>query len=804
MKLLKRTLLALLATVLLAAIGGWLFLRSKTPEYSGALALAGLRAPVEVLYDEHGIPHIYAENEPDAFFALGYVHAQDRLFQMEMLRRLATGRLSELVGDKALETDKFFRTLSLRDAAKRSLSEIYTDPNDPAVAVASAYVAGINQFLETGKTPLEFDLMGIPKTPFTLEDCLVVAGYMGFSFSEVFKVEPICAAIQQRFGDEYLKDLVTGWDSAALKIPVTNGTPGAAETLLRLSGALGRMEDFCRPIPPFHGSNSWVLAGSRTKNGKPIFENDTHIGFGQPSVWYEAHLNFAGKSLYGNFIAGAPLPPIGHTDDGAWGLTMFENDDTDFYRETVNPENPNQVRFKDHWEDMAVRQEIIQVKGQPDVVFPVKKTRHGYLLNDVVKLLKPENQPIAFWWTYYQRPDHNLHAFYKLAHARHAGEAAEAVSLIHAPGLNFMWADAQGNIAWWAAGLLPKRPAHVRPYLPLDGASGADEIEGWLPFDQNPHAVNPPSGFVYSANNQPAPTAGNPLVPGYYVPEDRARRIFSALSAPKNDWTTDDLRRLALDNTNPVYPGVVAEISRVVKPNTTDETERKALEIMELWNGSHELADVAPTIFYRWMWHFYQNTFRDEVGAEALKTFISSHTMKRTFAVLVRNDGSRWWDDVSTPDKKETRTEIFQKSWSEAIADLKKQLGPDPAGWQWQRVHFLEHAHPLAVLPGVGKYFNVGPFAVPGGKETVNNLDFGLDSTGIYRVKYGPALRRILDFSALGEAMSINPTGQSGCISSPFYDDQAQMYANGQLRHEWTRRADVERVQTARLALRPK
>lgn len=802
MKILKRILFALLGLVVLAAVGGWFYLHSKKPEYSRELTVAGLQKPVEVLFDMHGIPHIYAENEPDAYFALGYVHAQDRLFQMEMLRRLATGHLSEVVGDKALEVDKFFRTLSFREAAKRSVSEVYTDPAAPAVVAANAYVAGINRYLETGKTPLEFDLMGIPKTPFTFEDCLIVAGYMGFSFSEIFKVEPTCSLIAAKFGDEYLRDLVTGWDSSAVKIPVHVGQP-VGEAMTKLSSALGEIEDFCRAIPPFHGSNSWVLGPSRTKNGKVIFENDTHIGFGQPSVFYEAHLNFGSQNLYGNFIAGTPVPVLGHTDAGAWGLTMFENDDVDFYREVPNPENPNQVKFRDGWENMEIRQETIEIKGGAQFVLPVKKTRHGYLMNGVAKQLDAENQPIAFWWTYYQRPDRSLLAFYNLTHAKDVRDAEQSARMLHAPGLNMMWGDAAGNIAWWAAGLLPKRPAHTRPYLILDGASGTDEIEGWLSFEQNPQCVNPPSGFVYSANNQPDRMGNDPLVPGYYVPEDRARRIAAVLAAPKNDWTTDDVRRLALDHTNPVAPGIVAEILKTIQPNTADATEQKALEIMQKWAGTHDLTDVAPTIYYRWMWRFYQNTFRDELGGEVLKTFTSSHTLKRTLAVLVKNDASRWWDDISTTDRKETRTEIFQKSWSEAIADLKAQLGTDATGWQWQKVHTLEHNHPLAVLPVVGQQFNVGPFPVPGGKETVNNLDFPLDSTGIYKVKYGPALRRVLDFAAPESAMSINPTGQSGNIGSPFYDDQARMYASGQFRPELTRRADVEKVQTARLVLKP-
>lgn len=808
MKYLKWTLTTILALTLLAAAGSWLWLRSKKPAVNTELRLPGLQKPVEILFDEHGIPHIYAANEQDAYCALGYVHARDRLFQMEMLRRLADGRLSEIIGEKTVDVDRFFRTLSIREHARHTLAEVYANPNDPMVLAANAYYRGVNHFLETGPAPPEFDMLGIPKRPFSLEDGLVVGGYMGFSFTDAFDTEAINELILQKLGPQYLADLPNEWDSAAVKIPVQApnrlsgaGAPADAGLLLSLSAKVRDIQTFCRALPPFLGSNGWVLGPGRTKNGKVILENDTHIGFSQPSVWYEAQLSYGDYSLYGNFIAGAPLPVLGHTKDVAWGLTMFENDDVDFYRETVNPDNPNQVRFRDAWEDMEIREEIIKVKDGEEQRLPVRKTRHGYLVNGIARPFKTDTQALAMWWIYRQRPDRGPLAFYRLAHARNVADAEQAVALMHAPGLNVMFGDASGNIAWWAAGSLPRRPAHVRPWLVLDGASGRDEIEGWLPFSENPHNVNPPEGFVYSANNQPERTENQPLTPGYYVPEDRARRISQWLSGDKKDWTSDEVRQMTLDTRNPVFPVIAQQMLAALSLQT--EPERKAAAILKNWPGSHDLTDVAPTVFYRWLYHFYRNTFGDELGDEGLKMLHAAHLGKRLLEPVARNEHSVWWDDVSTTGKRETRAEIFDKSFRQAVADLVAQLGPDPATWQWQRVHTLEHKHPLGILPAVGPWFNVGPFPCPGGRETINNLDFPLDSTGLYRVAYGPALRRVFDFSAPEQAMSINPTGQSGLVNSPFYADQAQMFVAGEFRHEWTRRAEVERVKSSRLALRP-
>ncbi len=799
MKYLKRLGYLLLALILLLIATGIFYYQYKKPNYDNKITVKSITHDTEVLYDEHGIPHIYAQNETDAYFTLGYCHAKDRLFQMEILRRLANGRLCEILGNvpAALDADKYFRTMSIRKQAEKTVAELYQNPDDPVVKAGKAYVAGINFFQETGTTPIEFDILGIPKVPFDFTDCFVVAGYMGLSFCQAFDSEPINSYILAKFGESRVLDLVQHWDSAAVCIPVA---PDPRE-LLKLSEGMGKIRDFMNIVPPFHGSNSWVLAGSRTQSGRPILENDTHIAFSQPSVWYEAHLEYPGQSIYGNFIAGAPVPVLGHTNAGAWGITMFENDDVDFYRETVNPENPNQVKFKDGWENIETRDEIIKIKGEADYVLKVRRSRHGYFLNEAFKMFKNEEQPISMWWIFNQETDQSLRAFYNLSKAKNVQDAQAAAALFHAPGLNIMWADSSGGIGWWAAGRIPVRPAHVQPFLILDGASGKDEIEGWLPFSANPQNVNPTSGFVFSANNQPATAFGQAQVLGYYCPEDRARRFVEMFEMDKK-YTPEDVQRIAFDNVNPNYPEVLLSVLPVLEKTASTETEKSALEILKKWEGSHGLEDVAPTVFYRWLYHFYIETFHDEIpSADAMKHFLKSHTLKRSLTVLVRNDKSEWWDDVRTADRRETRNEIFEKAFHMAVSDLEKQLGASPANWQWKRVHSITHNHPLGVLPVAGKYFSVGPFPVPGGKETINNLDFALDSTGVYRVLYGPALRRVLDFSQRENSMSINPTGQSGNVGSPFYKDQAEMFVRGEFRHEWTRRADIEKVKTAVLRL---
>jgi penicillin G amidase len=799
MKTLKRIIVGLIILLILIATGIFFYLQYLKPNYEGELQLEGLSDKVEVLYDDYAIPHIYAQNEQDLFYAFGYVHAQDRLFQMEVLRRLADGRLSELFGEAAIESDKFFRTLSFREHAKLTIDSVYNDPSSPFVIAANAYVKGINNYIKNGKTPIEFTLAGIPKTEFTIEDMEIIVGYMGYTFVGAFGSEAVSTDVLNRLGADYFKDVMAAWPDSAFKIPV-DSYQNSAKNLAQFSTQLRAIQSDLA-FPPFHGSNGWVIAGNKTKSGKPILANDTHIAFSQPSVWYEAHLSCPTFEVYGNFLAGTPVPALGHNLHGGWGITMFENDDADFFKETLHPNNPLKVKYKDTYEDILVRKEIIKVKGKEDLSFEVKKTRHGYLLNDAFKNVKDQKNPIALWWVFHQMPSQHLNVFYNVSKAKNVVEMEKAVKPLTSPGLNFMWADTQGNIAWWAAGKLPIRPEHVNPQVILDGASGLDDPLGWYDFAWNPQIVNPASGVLYTANNQPD-DRGNGLVPGYYVPSNRAKRIEELIFNDKNDWTEAEVRKVINDIKSSTYPIQIKEIFKVLDSQKWDENASKIKKALLDWDGTHGLENIEPTIFYRLVFNIYKMALEDELGQEEFKTFEHSFNLKRNTLQFFKNDNSKWWDNVNTKEK-ETRQHVFKSAFKQTIVDLKSQLGDDMANWKWEKVHSIEHKHPLGILPVAGKWFNVGPIPVMGGRETINNLDFFMDSTGTYKVVYGPALRRIVDFGDRAAAKSVNPTGQSGYFMSKHYEDQAQMFADGGQRPELTVRADIEKAKIGRLLFKP-
>lgn len=804
MKLFKRLLVGLLLIILAGGVGGYFYLRSLQPDYNAEVKLQGLKAEVEVLYDDYAIPHIYAQNEEDLWYALGYVHAQDRLFQMEVLRRVGDGRLAEIFGKDVIEVDKFFRSLGMRNLAKKTIDSVYNvNPNAAFVKNSKAYIKGINHYVKSGKTPIEFTIAGIPKTEFTLEDCEIITGYMSYTFMEAFRAEAITDFVNKKLGGEYLADLGVNTALDEPKIPVDHL---AQTNFMDLTNLLAKIEKKV-PATPLHGSNGWVISGKKTKSGKPILSNDTHIAYAQPSVWYEAHLESPDFKFYGNFIAGVPFAFLGHNNHGGWGLTMFLNDEMDFYREKVNPENANQVWFKDHWEDLRVNNEVIKVKDGADVPLTVRASRHGVLISDVMTNKEvaagftDETSPISVFWTYQKFSSRNMEACYGLAHAQNANEAEQAVKLIHSPGLNVMWGDTEGNIAWWATAKLIKRPAHVNSKLVLDGSSGNDEPLGWHDFSENPQILNPESGVLYTANNQPNARNGS-FYPGYYVPVDRAARIKSLLYNDKNDWTAPDVRTIINDVTNPVDVQVLQAILPVFETEIKAANAQKALAILKKWDGSHDKTAVEPALYYRFIYRIDEKLIKDEIGEKYFDMLRLNLMYDHGRASLLRNASSKWWNNRATP-QQETQKEILASAFVQAVNDLEKQLGTDPAAWQWEKVHTITHPHPMGIAPVIGKYFNVGPLPAPGGKNTINNLDFRVDSTGRYDVVYGPALRRIVDFGNPAGGTSINPTGQSGYFMNKHYDDQARMFANSEARKELMNRAEIEKVKIGRMVLRP-
>lgn len=787
MKWIKRIFLSFTLLLLLLCLGVYLYLYSHKPSYSGEVALKGLQNKTEVYFDSYGVPHIYGQSETDVYRALGYIHAQERLFQIELIRRVSSGRLSEIFGNAVLEVDKFFRMLGINEHAAASAKEFSLHPNKAWNPAALAYLDGMNDYIENGKTPIEFTLLGIPKEKYTVKDMYLVVSYVSFNFQMAFRTDPLLDRIKNNLGIIYLRDLGFVPGDTANSVSKQEGNFNESKLLSDFQSIQNNL-----PFSVWTGSNSVVIAAQKSSSGKVLFENDTHIGQQQPSVWYESHLEYPGFRFYGSSIAGFPFAALGHSERHAWGLTIFENDDLDFYKEKINPDDSNQVWERDHWSDLSIRTETIKVKDSADVILRCRTSSHGPVCSDVMKDFKDYGSvPIAACWTFLREPNTMMEVTYEMAHSKSLEEFKMAASKLAAPGLNVLYADAENNIAWWAAAKIVKRALNVESSLLLDGASGEQDWLGYHDFDLNPSSVNPSEGFVYSCNQTPKPVNGI-IYPGYYLPDDRSLRMKALLSA-KETFSLKDLQAINLDVINPITSRaceiLLAHLSKDSIRSGTPEFV--IIDALEKWKGGHNMEDIAPSFYYRWYYHIYMSTFLDELGEEDANAFLKTHFQKSSIITWLLNDSSLWWDDINTKENKESMSEIVNNSFRSAFDELTSAYGPNPTAWQWKKFHKLELEHPLGKQKPLNYLFNVGPFPIAGGLETLNNQSFALTASPTFKSNLGAALRRTIDFADPENGMSVLPGGQSGNPMSKHYDDQTDLYVRGELRKEMMNREEI-------------
>ena len=792
MKFLIKLLKVIAVLLILIVVGTWLYSKTYHPNYKGELEINYLSDEVTIYFDEIGVPHINAKNQKDAYIALGYVHAQDRLWQMELIRRIAPGRLSEIFGKDLLETDVFFAGLGIEEASEKSIAKL--DTSSEAYLMSMAYLEGVNQYVNEGKMPLEFDLVGIKKEKYTLKDIYNVFGYMSFSFAVAHKTDPLLTEIKEKLGAPYFNELMSAFDKN-LTINKTEIQPIKAE----MSKAVSKIMDNL-PVSAFIGSNSWVIAPEKTKNGKVLFANDPHIGFAQPSVWYQNHIKTPDYEIYGYNIALMPFPLLGHNRDYAYGLTMLANDDLNFYIEKNNPDNANQYKTVDGFKDYEIRTKTIKIKDEKDTTFQVKVSKHGPIMNGLNRNIS-DDRPIAMNWMYTYLENEMLNVAHGISHAKSLENFRASVAKIHAPGLNVMYGDAKDNIAWFAAAKLYQLRDSVSSKTYLDGASGKDEILEILPFEENPQAINPSRNYVYSANHQPDSVRGK-LYPGYYQPEDRSKRIVELLEA-KNDFTKEDVAKMIYDVKSSNVSQIANDLLAIVNDSDFSVSQKKAISILKNWDGTYSKTAVGATIYNRFLYEFLVNTFKDELG-DGFELFINSQLQDQVLPNQISRENSVWWDNISSKNKTETRAEIVTTSFKNAFSFLENQLGANVEDWLWKRVISLEHEHAIGKAGGVlRKFFNVGPFETIGGNEVINNQIFKLDSTGVYKITAGPSTRRVIDFSDIENSLSILPTGQSGRVFSPYYKDQAQKFVDGEFVKMSLNLKEIEKSKNI-LVLKPK
>ena len=771
-----------------------LFIESKAPDYSGEVTVPSITSPVTVKRDSCGIPHIYAENAADAWFAYGYTLAQDRLFQMEVQRRVARGELAEIFGKSMLKYDRLFRTWLFKRTAEKYLKN--TDRIDPkALAILDAWLKGINQFIEEDNLSVEFTILGLKPRPFTRVDSMSIMAYMAWSFADGFDTDSIATTVEATHGEKIARLLFPGY---SLDKPVTimeteaHFTPGEKTAAVTSPKGPITDSDFFTSSPvtsdlkalvagmggALAGSNSWVIAPSRSTSGGAILANDPHVALSNPAVWYEAHIVYPGYENYGYHAPLFPFPMMAHNRHKGWGITMYENDDLDLFLEKINPENPDMVMYRGAWTKMKVYKEKIKIKGGKEENITIRVTPHGPIMSEF--LPGYEKKTVALWWVYHHEYNNILTFAFRAAEAKNLKEAAAAAKLLAAPGLNLSYADAKGNIAWWAAGKIPIRPGHTNHKRILDGASGRDEHRGYVSFEKSPHLINPASGIIVTANNMSTrlPLGEMKKLDGYWCPTDRADRITTLLRSKKK-WSIKELKKVQTDlisaSAGKNRDAMVKLISASGITMSPDETQ--ALAILKNWNLVTDTASKGATVYNMLLYHILKSAVEDELGEKNFKNYCDTSDHWNALKGILANDASPLWDNVTT-DKKETARDIALAALKKSAAELREKLG---SNWQWGRLHYIEYRHPIGEAKPLNLYFNIGPLPAPGEAHLINRLKSKIGRHD-YRVVSVPSHRRLIDYSSLESSISIMPSGNSGNPASPHYDDQVKRYLEGKYR----------------------
>ena len=784
----------ILAGVLVIGAGsGYLWfqhiLKRSLPEVNGEVSLKGIADTVKIIRDTYGIPHIYANNETDLFFGFGYAVAQDRLWQIDFLRHLGQGRLSEIFGKDLVETDLYFRMLTATGVRKEIPAEI-----EP---VFKAFASGINAYISShsDRLPIEFTLLRYKPEKWTKDDYLAILKIVNWGLSCGFSTDLTAGKILKKVGKEKFREAFPPWPGDAPLI-VPKGYTGISTSWdqgLRVAEKVKSLIGF----PVGAASNNWVISGKKAVNGKPILANDTHLALTNPSFWWEVNLNCPTIHASGFAVPGVPGIPIGHNRDIAWGVTNVMVDDVDFYVEKIDPENPRQYWYKDHWEDMKVIKEAIKVKGGGLVKKEFFVTRHGPIVIQAGK--NSGKETISRRWAYCECLQPGK-AGYELLKAASVKEVIEALRSWELPSQNFVFADREGAIGYWCCATVPIR-SKGDGMLPMPGWTGEYEWKGYVPFDQRPHLLNPEEGFINTSNNKVAGDDYPYLIGHYWEPIDRVTRVRQLLTAQKK-LSVEDFKKIQHDTYCLLASELTPRFLAVLENHKEMKGFQKAREILGAWNFVMAKESSAACIFEVTFRKMMDNIFQDELGADLYREYLKTTMFPpRAIRTLVRAGASPWFDNVTTREK-ETMEDIMQMSLDQALTELREKMGNDMDTWTWGKIHSLTYQHPLGKKKPLDLLFNLGPYPVPGSHLTVNKKQYAYETP--YDVGHGVSQRMIVDLSAISEALHVLPTGESGQVKSRHFSDQIPLYLGNGYHPAWPERKQVEQNKEGILILTPR
>lgn len=763
-------------------------LLATLPQIDGQIAVAGLSAPVSIHRDSHGVPTIESKTDNDAFFAVGYAHAQDRLWQLELQRRTAYGRLSELFGRDSIQQDVWFRTLGFRRLAESSWSSLSAQ----AQASLKAYAAGINAAVAAKRDlPVEFRLLGVEPEPWTVYDSLACMKLFALSLGLNYQSE-IRHMLATRLLDAQKAQLFLPDDSSSGPATAPEVESGLTQTLADLLGLQKELELRLSIGGAAVGSNAWVVSGRHTRTGQPMLANDPHLGLQIPSQWYALRVRGPNLDVAGMSLVGLPVVVLGRNEHIAWGATNLMADVQDLYFEQPSSTDPTKYRSGDEWKQFGEHEEVIEVRAdvpaflherpQP-VRLRVRSSAHGPIVSDLFDILP---QPVALRWVALDPNDTSYEAFFRLNFAQDWSAFQQALGSLVAPALTVLYADIKGNIGMLGAGRIPIRE-HGEGILPAAGWSRAYDWRGYIPAHEMPRAFNPPQGYIVSANNKIIGADYKYLISHEWAAPARALRIDQLLRERLNadaKLTLDDMARVQTDVVDLQALEFLPELL-AVKPRNDRQAE--AILRLKRWTGEMSIDSVGASIFHAWMRHLRIDLFSDDLKldwsqrgqAGVVNELLESVDADRLRAAL--NSSTVDWCSDSVLQRTVSCEDVLRGSLDSALRELAKLTGSeDMEDWAWGQVHQARYAHvPFGQSRILKSFFN-RRIAAGGSTNSINVSTAAFQDNEGYRQTLGPSTRQIMDVGE-GRAMHMymSPTGQSGNVMDAHYDDMLTPFRNG-------------------------
>ncbi len=791
MKLFLRPLLAIVLLLLILFIAGYILLihirTHSLPEYSEDIRIPGLTEEVVIVRDSFAIPHIYARNESDLYKAVGFSMAQDRLWQMDLLRRVTQGRISEVMGKDQLDTDMFMRALRIQEKSERVLAN--TSPE--ILAALESFSAGVNFYMNNHPLPPEFTILRYKPDPWQPVHSVNLIGYMSWDLSSGWNQEYLLHRLSGEVSADQLRQLLPGSEiHSTFVFPVVSVTTEISETLLSANAELEKLG-----AQIFYGSNNWAVAGNKSKTGKPLLANDTHLGFNSPGIWYQMHQVAEGSlNVTGLVLPGQPFVICGHNDSIAWGLTNVSIDDLDFYAETLNKDSTKYL-LNGKWTELLVKEEIIATRKGQDVVYRQKFTHRGPIINH---FKNDQETPLSIRWMGNELSN-ELRAVYLLNRAANWDEFRNAVSTFRSVSQNIVYADLNGNIGLQTAAGVPVREMAGIGIFP--GDTSLYDWKGIVPFDELPFEYNPERGYVSSANNKTVQEDYPHYIGTWFSLPDRIDRIREMLEE-KEKFDVEDFILMQGD-----YKSKKAErfTPRFIDALQLVEGEihKAALAELEAWDYVLNKESNAASIFEILFRKVGENIIKDDLSSELFQAFMGE---RKLFENLMENVAeakeSAWIDNKSTPETENWEV-IVNKAFYETVDELSLQFGEDVKDWEWGRLHTLTLRHPLGSVNILNKAFrfNRGPYSVPGSYHTVSPYSYSYNN--LYNVNHGASQRYIYDLGNWNASKTVIPTGTSGIPASDYYLDQLDMYLENSYHSDSFTPDEVEKSARYRMKLLP-